>query len=60
MTSVKEKFLDLLPLEFDRRLYLKLGEGLGIHEKTLDRYIARFLTTGLVVRVRHNDYRLQG
>ena len=57
MTNLKEKFLDSLPSDFDRRMYLNLGRELGIPEKTTDRYVARFVHTGLVERFDYNHYR---
>lgn len=54
--NLKERFLDELPDEFNRDMYLAVGAQLGIKQKTADAYINRFAKNGLINRYAHNQY----
>lgn len=50
-----KKFYDQLPSEFDRQTYLEVAKGLGIKEKTAEKYMTKFREAGLLLH-EHNKY----
>lgn len=52
----KEKFLEALPAEFNRKDYLTAAERLAIAEKTAQNYITSFLKVGLISKSHYNHY----
>lgn len=42
LKGIKQKFFDVLPEKFDRQIYLKKAEELGIKEKAAEKYIGQF------------------
>lgn len=53
----KQIFLNMLPAEFDRQLFLAVAQKLNIPVKTADKQIARFAKTGLIHHFAKNHYR---
>ncbi|MEN6355441.1 MAG: DUF3987 domain-containing protein [Bacteroidales bacterium] len=53
----KQQFLDELPQEFCRKDYLTVAHKLGIPDKTAEKHIKRFATSGLVNHYAHDKYK---
>jgi hypothetical protein len=53
----KQRFLNMLPAEFDRQTYLAIAEKLNIPAKTAEKQIARFAKTGLIHHYAQNQYK---
>jgi len=52
----KEKFLDLLPQQFNRQQYLEIAQNLNVAAKTAEGYITEFCKKGLLHREAHDCY----
>ncbi|MGE5518864.1 MAG: DUF3987 domain-containing protein [Candidatus Dadabacteria bacterium] len=52
----KEKFLELLPAEFNRQGYLQVAQQLKIADKTAQGYIRKFVLAGIVLNDYHDHY----
>lgn len=52
----KEKFLDLLPKNFNRQKYLDVAQSLSIANKTAEGYITDFVKKGLIHRESQDQY----
>ena len=52
----KERFLDKLPLRFNRQEYLKAAKEGQINEKTAEGYITAFIKAGILHRDAHDVY----
>ena len=52
----KERFLETLPDEFTRQIYLNTADGLGILHKTAEGYITGFVKSVLIHRDSHGKY----
>ena len=52
----KERFLNLLPVSFNRQTYLSIATGLNIPDKTAQGYIADFLSNNLIHRDKQDEY----
>ena len=53
----KQQFLDELPKEFCRKDYLTVAHKLGIPDKTAEKHIKRFATSGLINHFAHDKYK---
>jgi hypothetical protein len=53
----KQQFLDALPAEFSRQIYLNAAGLLGIPPKTAEKHIKRFVESGLIIHFAHDQYR---
>lgn len=53
----KQQFLDELPKEFCRKDYLTVANKLGIPDKTAEKHIKRFATSGLINHYAHDKYK---
>ena len=53
----KQQFLDELPQEFCRKDYLTVAHKLGIPDKTAEKHIKRFATSGLINHYAHDKYK---
>ena len=53
----KQQFLDALPAEFSRQIYLNAAGLLGIPPKTAEKHIKRFTDNGLIIHFAHDQYR---
>jgi hypothetical protein len=53
----KQQFLDELPKEFCRKDYLTVAHKLGIPDKTAEKHIKRFSTSGLINHFAHDKYK---
>jgi hypothetical protein len=53
----KQQFLDALPVEFSRQIYLNAAGLLGIPPKTAEKHIKRFADSGLIIHFAHDQYR---
>ena len=53
----KQQFLDELPQEFCRKDYLTVANKLGIPDKTAEKHIKRFATSGLINHYAHDNYK---
>ncbi|GHV68346.1 hypothetical protein FACS1894199_15450 [Bacteroidia bacterium] len=53
----KQKFLEALPAEFARQNYLSTAQQLSITEKTAERYISKFVQSGLLTHLSHDKYK---
>ena len=53
----KQQFLDELPKEFCRKDYLTEAHKLGIPDKTAEKHIKRFSTSGLINHFAHDKYK---
>lgn len=54
--NLKEQFLDALPKEFSRTIYLEVAKDIGINPKTAEGYIAKFIKNGFIGRLQNNNY----
>ena len=52
----KEKFLDALPVQFNRQDYLKVAASLAIPDKTAEGYITDFCKKNLLYREKQDSY----
>lgn len=52
----KQKFLDALPLEFNRQKFLEVAKQMNIPDKTAEGYITEFGKSGLVHREKQDHY----
>ena len=52
----KEKFLDVLPVQFNRQDYLKVAASLSIPDKTAEGYITDFCKKNLLYREKQDSY----
>ncbi|NRB60401.1 MAG: DUF3987 domain-containing protein [Winogradskyella sp.] len=52
----KERFLESLPKQFNRKEYLDLATKQNIPHKTAEGYITKFVEAGLIHREIHNSY----
>ena len=52
----KEKFLDALPVKFNRQDFLKIATIMDIKEKTAEGYITGFFKTGQIHREKQDHY----
>jgi hypothetical protein len=52
----KEKFLEQLPLHFNRQKYLEAAKSLSIPDKTAEGYITEFVKKGLIHRESQDQY----
>jgi hypothetical protein len=52
----KEKFLEKLPLHFNRQKYLEVAKLLSIPDKTAEGYITEFVKKGLIHRESQDQY----
>jgi hypothetical protein len=52
----KEKFLEQLPLHFNRQKYLEVAKSLSIPDKTAEGYITEFVKKGLIHRESQDQY----
>lgn len=53
----KQLFIDELPKEFCRKDYLTVAHKLGIPDKTAEKHIKRFATSGLINHYAHDKYK---
>lgn len=53
----KQQFIDELPKEFCRKDYLTVAHKLGIPDKTAEKHIKRFSTSGLINHFAHDKYK---
>jgi len=53
----KQQFLDELPKEFCRKVYLTVANKLGIPDKTAEKHIKRFSVNGLIIHFAHDKYK---
>ena len=53
----KQQFLDALPAEFSRQIYLNAAGLLGIPPKTAEKHIKRFVESGLLLHFAHDNYK---
>lgn len=53
----KQQFLDTLPPEFSRQVYLKTAQSLNIPDKTAEKHIAKFVQSGLINHFAHDKYK---
>jgi hypothetical protein len=53
----KERFLELLPAEFNRHTYVDVAKKLTIPENTAQRYVRKFVEAGIILNPRHNQYK---
>ena len=54
---LKQKFLEALPNQFDRSMYLSVAQRLGIKPKTAEKHIADFKAHNLIIHEAKNQYR---
>ncbi|MBQ8810812.1 MAG: DUF3987 domain-containing protein [Bacteroidales bacterium] len=54
--TLKDKFLESLPKEFDRATYLQHALSLDIPERTADRQIKSFCAKGQIAKLQHGKY----
>lgn len=54
--SIKEKFLETLPLAFNRKTYLQIAQELSINMKTAERYVTIFCKSGHIHREKQDHY----
>ncbi len=52
----KDRFYSNLPGNFSRQDYVKVAEDMGIHDKTAQGYITKFIEAGLLHRDVQNQY----
>ena len=55
-STLKDKFLRNLPIEFSRKDYLSVADELNIPSKTADKYIKKYVTSGLINHFSHDQY----
>jgi nitrogenase subunit NifH len=53
----KQLFLESLPPEFSRQVYINVAQTLEIPDKTAEKYIAKFKQNGFVDHISHGVYR---
>ncbi|MFT7036947.1 MAG: hypothetical protein ACJA2S_005488 [Cyclobacteriaceae bacterium] len=56
LLNKKEKFLNELPMQFNRQMYLKIASKLDIKNKTAEGYITKFCESKLIHREFHDNY----
>ncbi|HOG19604.1 MAG TPA: DUF3987 domain-containing protein, partial [Salinivirgaceae bacterium] len=56
-SNQKQQFLEALPTEFSRQAYLKTAQTLNIPDKTAEKYIAKFIQSGLINHFAHDKYK---
>ena len=58
-SSRQQQFLNALPEEtiFTRQTYLHIAETLGIPVPSADRYINRWVSSGMIEKVGHGEFR---
>ena len=58
-SSRQQQFLTSLPedVTFSRQTYLQITETLGIPVPSADRYINRWVSSGVIEKVRHGEFR---
>lgn len=54
--TLKERFLEALPKEFSRQVYLKVAQTMKIHEKTAEGYIGEFCKKGFLHHEKKDHY----
>jgi hypothetical protein len=52
----KQKFLDSLPIDFNRKQALEASKGLG-GDRTLDRWLSSFVKEGKVLQIASGQYK---
>ena len=55
--NLKQQFLDALPKEFSRQVYLAAAGSLNIPAKTAEKHIKRFVESGLLSHFTHDSYK---
>jgi hypothetical protein len=53
----KQSFLEALPPEFSRQIYVNIAKMLEIPDKTAEKYIAKFKQNGFIDHISHGNYR---
>jgi hypothetical protein len=53
----KQSFLEALPPEFSRQVYVNIAQSLEIPDKTAEKYIAKFKQNGFIDHISHGVYR---
>jgi len=53
----KQQFLEKLPAEFSRQVYLTIAKSLNIPDKTAEKHITKFVQNGLINHFAHGKYR---
>lgn len=55
-TLLRQRFLDALPVQFDRSTYVSVAQRIGIPPKTAEKFIAAFKKQGLILHEAQNKY----
>jgi len=55
-TLLRQRFLDALPVQFDRSIYVSVAQRIGIPPKTAEKFIAAFKKQGLILHEAQNKY----
>ena len=55
--NLKEEFLDALPAEFNRQVYLEISKNLGINWRNADYYIKCFVKKVFIHRIQRDSYK---
>ena len=55
--NLKEKFLNELPVEFNRQTFQEIARKLGINTNSADRYMNSFMEKAFIHRDMRNSYR---
>jgi nitrogenase subunit NifH len=53
----KQRFLEALPPEFSRQIYVNIAQTLEIPDRTAKKYIAKFKQNGFINHISHGNYR---
>lgn len=58
-SSRQQQFFNALPEDstFTRQIYLQAAEALGIPVPSADRYINRWVSSGVIVKIGHGEFR---
>jgi len=57
--NLKQQFFDMLPDEFNRKIYLEFSSKLKIPPKTAEKHIKHFVVNGLIIHFAHDKYKKQ-
>ncbi len=55
-TLLRQRFLDALPVQFDRSTYVSVAQRIGIPPKTAEKFIAALKKQGLILHEAQNKY----
>jgi hypothetical protein len=56
LLPLEEKFLTLLPDEFNNQVYLKIASEIYVSSRTAHRYIKNLTKTKKINKLKHNHY----